>query len=103
MPVEEEATLVEGLPKDSRIMQRLGKSKISLQEALLAAILDELRILNWSRTKDAKKKRNVPTSILEELTREPNAAADKDELQTFDSGDELKARLEQIRGENNGD
>lgn len=89
------------LPSDSRTMREISGVRWTFQELLLAGILDQLRVANWSRTKDARKKKNFPKSILEELLH-PEQKPEKDEIQTFNSGEELKRRLAELRGENNG-
>lgn len=68
LPIEILATLSAGLPADSRIMRKLTGSKVSLQEELLAAILDDFNLHLYSYTKDAKSGRNKPKSIVEQLS-----------------------------------
>ena len=43
--------------------------KISTEMMLLTAILDNLNILIWSKTKDAEKGRNKPKSLFTELSK----------------------------------
>lgn len=64
------STLAVGLRADSRIMLKLSGMKISTEMMLLTAILDNLNILIWSKTKDAEKGRNKPKSLFTELTKE---------------------------------
>lgn len=99
LPAAEEAALAASLPAESRIMRSVSGMRFSFDQLLLAGILDQLRVLNWSHTKDAKKKRNFPKSILDELIRGPEEAPKKDELETFESGEDLKRRLAEIRGD----
>lgn len=63
------ATLSAGLRADSRIMLKLSGMKISTEMMLLTAILDNLNILIWSKTKDAEKGRNKPKSLFTELSK----------------------------------
>lgn len=79
-------------------MKKLSKLRFSLDQLLLAGILDQLRVLNWSKTKDAKHKRNFPKSILEELVKGPEEQKEE-ELETFESGEGFRKRMAQIKGE----
>lgn len=99
LPVSEEATLAVKLPADSRTMRAISGVRFTFDQLLLAGILDQLRIANWYRTKDARKKRNFPKSILDELIREPEEAPKKDEIETFEDGAAFKRRLAEIKGE----
>lgn len=63
------ATLSAGLRADSRIMLKLSGMKISTEMMLLTAILDNLNILIWSKTKDAEKGRNKPKLLFTELSK----------------------------------
>lgn len=99
LPVSEEAALASMLPAESRTMKKISGIRFSLDQLLLAGILDQLRVANWLHTKDARKRRNYPKSILEELLNGPKDAPEKDEIQVFESGEAFKARLAQIRGE----
>lgn len=86
------------LPAGSRTMRALSGLRFSFDQLLLAAILDQARVANWMRTKDAKHKRNFPRSILEALMNPEEKAEDKDEIQTFSSGAEFDRRLAELRG-----
>ena len=57
------ATLADGLSEDSRIKRKLSGQAVSLDRILYACILDELRWIKWSKTKDANKNRNRPKSV----------------------------------------
>ena len=74
------ATLSAGLRADSRIMLKLSDMKISTEMMLLTAILDNLNILIWSKTKDAEKGRNKPKSLFTELSK----SADDDNLKKLE-------------------
>ena len=90
------------LPADSRTMREVGGLRYTLTEFMLAGILDQLRIANWYKTKDARKKRNFPKSYLDAMLQEPEAKEQKDDIQTFRTGDDFERRLRELRGENNG-
>lgn len=86
LPLSKVALFSAGLRHDSRIMMKLSGSKITIEEALLASTVDRLSILVWEKTKDGKKNRNRPKSILEKLTEEPEK---KKKVKGFNSGKEF--------------
>lgn len=86
------------LPAESRTMRALSGLRFSVDQLLLAAVLDQLRVANWMRTKDAKHKRNFPRSILDEMVNPEKKPEEKDELQTFSTGAEFDRRLAELRG-----
>lgn len=104
LTVEQAAILAAGLPKDSRSIRSISKSKYSLDTLVLVSILDQVRVLNWKMSKDAKKKKNFPSSILEELLHGEEKKDKKDELVTFSSGEAFMRRRAQLmnEGEDNG-
>lgn len=71
-------TLCAGLRDDSRVKMKVSNSKITLEQALLGRIVDELAFLSWTKTKDAQKGRGRPASILKMLTEEKEVEAFKD-------------------------
>lgn len=85
------ATLAVGLRDDSRIKMRLKDSKLTLEQGLLALLLDALRINNWMHTKDAQKKRNMPKSLYRQLLGLEEAGEKKYDLRHFDSLEEYEA------------
>lgn len=72
------ATLVAGLPEDSRTMRALSGRRAAPGELLLAAAVDRLSLLVWFQTKDGLKGRNRPKSLVESMTRE-----EKEEQKAF--------------------
>ena len=85
------ATLAVGLRDDSRIKMRLKDSKLTLEQGLLALLLDALRINNWMHTKDAQKKRNMPKSLYRQLLGMDEPGEKKYDLRHFDSVEEYEA------------
>lgn len=83
MPADFIAVLAYGLHDDSRIKRKFTKSKLTIDQSLLALLVDALRINNWMHTKDAQKKRNIPESIYKKLT--GTDEKQKDELKHFES------------------
>lgn len=61
------ATLLVGLPNDSRVKMALSGQKLTLEQTLLAKISDDLAFIAWAQTEDARKNRNRPKSVLQEL------------------------------------
>lgn len=61
------ATLVVGLRDDARIKQKISKSRLTVEQSLLALILDGINVLIWQRSKDGAKGRNKPESIFKKL------------------------------------
>ena len=86
------ATLVYGLPDDSRLMRALSGRRYSSIEILIAAALDRLSTLIWFQTKDGLKGRNRPKSIVESMTRE-----EKHEKTYSVPVDEIEDALKRIR------
>ncbi len=74
------ATLVLGLPDHSRIKKKFQNRKLTLDQELMALILDSLNSYLWA-VKILKKR---PKSVYELLTADPK---EKDDLQAFDSID----------------
>ena len=61
------ATLLVGLPDDSRVKMAISGSKLTIEQNLLARILDSVNFIAWAQTQDAEKNRNRPKSILDVL------------------------------------
>ena len=88
------ATLAAGLREDSRSAMSLSGMRVSPHDLLIAAAVDRLSLLVWSKTKDAEKGRKRPKSIVEAITKEDNK-----EIITFASAEEFEeARRRIING-----
>ena len=85
------ATLCFGLKEDSRVKMKLSKSKITLNQTLLARMVDELSFQSWAKTKDGQKNRNRPQSVLKALTEDK-----MDEVVSFMTVDDFKKAWESI-------
>lgn len=92
LPPDLVATLVIGLPDSSRIKRKYQNRKLTLDQELLAMILDSLHTYMWA-VKILKKR---PKSVYQLLTADQ---PEKDELQSFDSPEDYenwrKAKEEQ--------
>lgn len=85
------ATLALGLPDHSRVKMKICKQRLTLEQGLLAFILDDLNLLLWSKQ---KKRGRRPKSIYKTLTAEKKP---KDELKSFDSEEAYEAWMAQKR------
>lgn len=83
------ATLAIGLRDDSRIKRKITNTKLTIDQSLLALLLDAIRINNWMHTKDAQKKRNMPESIYKRLT--STEKNENEDLRHFDSVEDFEA------------
>ena len=81
------ATLTIGLPDSSRVKMKLSGQKLTLEQSLLALILDDFNLLLWSRQ---KRKGSRPKSIFKDLTEEKKP---KDELMSFATPEEFNEWL----------
>ena len=79
------ATLAMGLPEESRIKKKLTGVNVTLDQMLLALILDDLNIFLWSRK---KRKGRKPKQVFKMLT-EPEKP--KEELMSFSTPEAYEA------------
>lgn len=94
LPVPLLATLAVGLREDSRIKMYLSGTKVSQTTLLLAAAVDKLSMLLWSKTKDAQRGVGQPKSILGAiLTGEKESG-----VTAFETADEFEAARAAILG-----
>lgn len=98
LPVRTQAILACGLRDGSRTMMRMGGNRLDFEQTLMAAMLDQLTFIAYSKTKDAQEGRNRPESVLKKLT----GAEKTKNVQAFDSAEEFEKRLLKIRGEEDG-
>ena len=98
---ETAAVLAKGLDRDSRIMRKMAGSDLTLQEMLLAAGVDALNLILWTKTKDAEKGRNRPKSVLMEMTKEAEEKKDNGIL-AFDTPEEWMKAYKEAREKING-
>lgn len=91
------ATLVLGLRDNSRVKMKISASRLTLGQALMTMILDDLNFLSWTKTKSAQKNKNRPKSIYKKLSGEDDKP--KEELQVFATPEEYEAYMKQKREE----
>ena len=64
LPARQLAIYACGLREDSRVVMRLTGRKAPDRDLILAAMLDRLSLLVWTKTKDAVHGRHRPDSVL---------------------------------------
>lgn len=85
-----------GLRDDSRIKMKMNNQLVPLETLLMASMTDELKLLLWSKTKDAEKNRNRPEPILKTLV--VSKPKETDEVAFNSSEDFEKARNRLLKG-----
>lgn len=99
LPVTLLATLAVGLREDSRIKMRLSGMKVKRTEMMLAAAVDRLSMLLWSKTEDGRNGTNRPKSVLDAIMGKGNDAKD---IQAYDSAEAFETDWEAITGVKHG-
>ena len=87
LPCKMVATFSCGLGDDSRIKMRIANTKITTEEALLSALVDNTKLLAWLNSSEGAKGINRPESLLAILTGETEKNSD---IVAFDSGEDFK-------------
>lgn len=101
LPPSQVGVLLFGLRDNSRTKMFLNGQKLTLEQTLLAMLVDDLNFIAWTKTKDAQHKRNRPKSVLDALTKEKETM--KDELMSFGSVAEYEAYMQAKRGKGKND
>ncbi len=97
LPVETLAALSAGLRENSRIKMKMAGIKVRDDIMLLAAAVDRLTFLAWTKTKDSEKGLNKPKSIVDIIIK---GTARSEDIMAFDTAEEFEAeRARIIRGE----
>jgi hypothetical protein len=96
LPVSTLATLAVGLREDSRIRMYMNGTKITRLEMLLAAAVDRLSLLWWSKTEDAQNNKNRPKSMLTIMLGEQTEPSGN--VEAFETVDEFESEWERITG-----
>lgn len=74
LPARKLAALSCGLRDNSRIKMRLSGTRVAPEIMLLACAVDKLSLLVWAKTEDARRGRNRPASILQQLLQTNDSA-----------------------------
>lgn len=85
LSAEYAATLASGLRAGSRIWESLAGVSLTREESLLAQLVDNTRVLIWTKTKDAEKGRNYPKSILEQMMKKKEATGGYQSANEFEA------------------
>lgn len=88
------AVLVFGLNDNSRIKKRYSNSKISVDQILMAMVVDDLNFLAWTKTRDAKHGKYKQKSILKTLQGEYEKP--KEDLISFKTVEEYEEYMKQF-------
>lgn len=99
LPASLLATLAVGLREDSRIKMRLSGMKVKRTEMMLAAAVDRLSMLLWSKTEDGRNGTNRPKSVLDAILGKGN---DPKDIQAYDSAEAFETDWEAITGVKHG-
>ena len=67
VPVRTLARLVFGLEDSSRTVRKLSGSTLTMEQVLMAQILDYVAFIAWTHTEDSRKGRHRPSSVLAKL------------------------------------
>lgn len=81
-------TLAWGLPADSRIKRKLSGTDIETNTLLMAAAVDRLSLLWWSKTEDGANNRNRPT-MFTDILQGKTSTSNKD-YKVFDSAEDFE-------------
>lgn len=87
-PLSYLADLAAGLNDGSRIRRKLAGVKLTVEQTLMAVMIDKLSILIWQRTKDGQKGRHMPESVYRRLSGLDEKK--KDELESFSSVEDFE-------------
>ena len=87
LPCKTVATFSCGLGDDSRIKMRMANVKITTEEMLLSALVDNTKLLAWLNSSEGAKGVNRPESLLDILAGETEKNSD---IVAFYSGEDLK-------------
>lgn len=91
LPLEYAATLACGLRDDSRIKQKLSGQGVSTASLINAAAVDALNLLVWFKTKDSKRNRNRPKSLVTLFTQK-----EKEGIRSFESVEDFERTRQEI-------
>lgn len=95
LPARYAATLAAGLKPDSRIMLKMSGLAAPANTYILATIADAARLQVWLKTKDGRRGKNPPESLLEKI----KGINKKDEPgEGFDTPEEFRAWREKMLG-----
>lgn len=86
------ATFLLGLREDSRVRMHVSGSRLTLDQMMSAAILDELRFLSWTKTKHGR--RYNQKRVLKAL--QGDYEKKKEDLMSFGTPEEYERHMKQF-------
>ena len=95
LPLSKVAILSIGLRDNSRIKMKMNDVEYPFETILLAAALDRLSFLAWTKTVDSQKGINRPKSVIDEMIGVKN----KEELIGYESGQDFMRAWKEINTE----
>ena len=95
LPARTAATLAAGLRDNSRIKMKMAGLNTPPERILEASIADRLGLLVWMQTKDGRKGKKKPKSILEALL---NSSTEKEDIAVYDSGQAFTDEWNRLTG-----
>lgn len=93
LPAYRVAVFSLGLSDSSRIKLKLTDRTVDFETMLLAGIFDKVSMLFWSKTKDAEKNKNRPTSVVEMLS---GKKENQSKVVSFESGKDFEANRQRV-------
>lgn len=96
-PVKQAAALAFHLSPESRIKRKMSGRTQSMDTLLLAVIADRIGTLVWMFSKDGQKGTNRPESIYAVLSEDASKKVERDDLQTFATGDDFMERWKAVK------
>lgn len=97
LPLSLVATLSSGLRNNSRIRMKMDDAKVEFNTLMIAAMVDQLSFLAWTKTKDAEDGMNKPESIVKSILGEKKDS----QYETFETEKEFLTEWNRIAGEKN--
>lgn len=96
-PPSKVAVLAIGLRDDSRIKMKMNNMRHSIDTMLLAALVDRMSLLLWTKTEDGMKGYNRPKSVFDQLMGEEK----RNDIVAFDTPEDFEKEWNKIakRGE----
>ncbi|WP_249630162.1 DUF5361 domain-containing protein [Streptococcus uberis] len=91
LPANLVAVFSVGLRENSRIRMSISEEKLTIEQTMLAGLVDRLSILLWAKTRDGQKGINQPKSIIESVNEKP-----KEKVTSFESGEEFMKLRQKI-------
>ena len=95
LPLSLVATLSSGLRNNSRIRMKMDDAKVEFNTLMIAAMVDQLSFLAWTKTKDAEVGMNKPESIVKSILGEKKDS----QYETFETEKEFLTEWNRIAGE----